>query len=51
MVSGHIDAVQQGADRTGDTAGQVLHAAQDLAHQAATLQREIGGFVAQIKAA
>ncbi len=51
VVSGHIDAVQQGADRTGGTAGQVLRAAQDLAHQAATLEREIGGFVAEIKAA
>jgi methyl-accepting chemotaxis protein len=51
VVSGHIDAVQQGADRTGGTADQVLRAARDLAHQAATLEREIGGFVAEIKAA
>ncbi|MGF3021825.1 methyl-accepting chemotaxis protein [Methylobacterium aquaticum] len=51
VVSGHIDAVQQGADRTGGTAGQVLRAAQDLAHQAAILEREIGGFVMEIKAA
>jgi methyl-accepting chemotaxis protein len=51
VVSGHIDAVQQGADRTGGTADQVLRAAQDLAHQAATLEREIGGFVQEIKAA
>ncbi|MET7245275.1 methyl-accepting chemotaxis protein [Methylobacterium sp. EM32] len=51
VVSGHIDAVQQGADRTGCTADQVLRAAQDLAHQAMTLEREIGGFVAEIKAA
>ncbi|UHC19809.1 methyl-accepting chemotaxis protein [Methylobacterium currus] len=51
VVSSHIDAVQQGAARTGGTAGQVLRAAQDLAHQAGTLEREIGGFVAEIKAA
>ncbi|AWN51272.1 hypothetical protein [Methylobacterium sp. 17Sr1-1] len=51
VVSDHIDAVQQGADRTGGTAAQVLRAAQALAHQAVTLQREIGGFVAEIKAA
>ncbi|MGE7413812.1 methyl-accepting chemotaxis protein [Methylobacterium tarhaniae] len=51
VVSGHIDAVQQGADRTGGTADQVLHAAQHLARQAATLEREIGGFVMEIKAA
>ncbi|SFU56320.1 Methyl-accepting chemotaxis protein [Methylobacterium sp. 174MFSha1.1] len=51
VVSGHIDAVQQGADRTGGTADQVLRAAQDLARQAVTLEREIGGFVAEIKAA
>jgi methyl-accepting chemotaxis protein len=51
VVSGHIDAVQQGADRTGDTARQVLRAARDLAQQAATLEREIGGFVTEIKAA
>ncbi len=51
VVSGHIDAVQQGADRTGGTADQVLRAAQDLARQAAILEREIGGFVTEIKAA
>ncbi|GJD60176.1 methyl-accepting chemotaxis protein [Methylobacterium frigidaeris] len=51
VVSSHIDAVQQGAGHTGGTADQVLRAAQDLAHQAATLEREIGGFVTQIKAA
>jgi len=51
VVSGHIDEVQRGADETGGTADQVLHAARALARQAATLQREIGGFVAEIKAA
>ncbi|WP_091744714.1 HAMP domain-containing methyl-accepting chemotaxis protein [Methylobacterium sp. ap11] len=51
VVSDHIDAVQHGAAHTGVTAGQVLQAAQSLAHQAATLEREIGGFVAEIKAA
>ncbi|TGD96579.1 methyl-accepting chemotaxis protein [Methylobacterium nonmethylotrophicum] len=51
VVSGHIDAVQQGADRTGGTADQVLRAALDFAHQAAMLEREISGFVAEIKAA
>ncbi|TNC12804.1 HAMP domain-containing protein [Methylobacterium terricola] len=51
VVSGHIDEVQRGADHTGGTADQVLHAARALARQAATLEREIGGFVAEIKAA
>ncbi|GJD49929.1 hypothetical protein OPKNFCMD_2665 [Methylobacterium crusticola] len=51
VVTGHVEEVQQGAAQTGAAASRVLRAAQDLAQHAVNLEREVGGFVADVKAA
>ncbi|HYF89944.1 HAMP domain-containing methyl-accepting chemotaxis protein [Azospirillum sp.] len=50
-VSSNILGVNQAASETGTAAGQVLHAAGDLARDAEKLRREVQTFVATIRAA
>ena len=50
-VSANILGVNQAASETGTAAGQVLHAAGDLARDAEKLRREVQTFVATIRAA
>ncbi|MFX6152950.1 hypothetical protein ABTF40_18790, partial [Acinetobacter baumannii] len=50
-VSSNILGVNQAATETGTAAGQVLHAAGDLARDAERLRREVQSFVATIRAA
>ncbi|SMF76632.1 Methyl-accepting chemotaxis protein [Azospirillum oryzae] len=50
-VSSNILGVNQAASETGSAAGQVLHAAGDLARDAEKLRREVQNFVATIRAA
>ena len=50
-VSSNILGVNQTASETGSVAGQVLHAAGDLAREAERLRQEVQNFVATIRAA
>ena len=50
-VTSHITGVSQGAAGTGAAAGQVLSAAGELSKQAESLSAEVGGFVADVRAA
>ncbi|MFE1598650.1 methyl-accepting chemotaxis protein [Methylobacterium sp. ID0610] len=51
LVTANIVDLRDGAGTTGEAAGQVLHAAQDLSRQSEDLAREIGRFLADVKAA
>ncbi len=50
-VTTNIGGVSQAATETGAAAGQVLSAAGDLSRQAEQLTREVGGFIAEVRAA
>jgi len=50
-VAGSIADVRQGAGSTGSAAGQVLGAARELSHHSESLHREVGLFLAGVKAA
>jgi len=50
-VTSHITGVSQGAAGTGAAADQVLSAAGELSRQAESLSAEVGGFVANVRAA
>jgi len=50
-VTTNIGGVSQAATETGQAAGQVLDAAADLSRQAEQLTREVGGFIAEVRAA
>ncbi|MCC6718029.1 MAG: HAMP domain-containing protein [Acetobacteraceae bacterium] len=50
-VSGTIGEVSQGARDTGHSATEVLAAAGQLSRQAEELSREVGGFIAGVRAA
>ncbi|MEJ0016514.1 MAG: methyl-accepting chemotaxis protein [Acetobacteraceae bacterium] len=50
-VRSHIAGVSEAANDAGVTAGQVLDAAGGLSHHAQDLSREVGGFVAGVRAA
>jgi methyl-accepting chemotaxis protein len=50
-VTSTIAGVSQGAAGTGAAAEQVLSAAGELSKQAETLSAEVGGFVANVRAA
>lgn len=49
-VSGNIQGVTHAAGETGKAAGQVLGAATELGEQSATLNNEVGQFIAQVRA-
>ncbi|WP_282615022.1 methyl-accepting chemotaxis protein [Roseomonas gilardii] len=51
VVTASIDAVSQSAQETGQSAQQVLAAAGELSQQSERLRGEVGGFVAQVRAA
>ncbi|KQQ14132.1 chemotaxis protein [Methylobacterium sp. Leaf123] len=50
-ASEDVAGVAHTADDASTGSGQVLDAASDLARQAAALRREVGGFLAQVRAA
>jgi methyl-accepting chemotaxis protein len=50
-VTTNIAGVNRAATETGLAAGQVLDAAGDLSRQAEQLTREVGGFLAEVRAA
>jgi uncharacterized protein YoxC len=50
-VSANIVGVSQGSRETGTAAEQVLAAAGELSKQAETLRADVGGFIADVKAA
>ncbi|MCK2055018.1 methyl-accepting chemotaxis protein [Methylobacterium sp. 37f] len=50
-VTVNIAGVRDGAGQTGAAASQVLSAAQELARHSESLTREVGGFLADVKAA
>ncbi len=50
-VTANIGGVSQAATETGQAAGQVLSAAADLSRQAEQLTSEVGGFIAEVRAA
>ncbi|MFN3685575.1 methyl-accepting chemotaxis protein [Salinarimonas sp.] len=50
-VTSNIERVQIGAGETGAAASQVLGAAQDLARRSDELERQVGDFLAGVKAA
>ncbi len=51
QVSGNIASVNQAADKTGSAANKVLHSAEQLSGQAATLRTDVDRFLANIRAA
>jgi methyl-accepting chemotaxis protein len=51
QVSGNIASVNQAADKTGSAASKVLHSAEQLSGQAATLRSDVDRFLANIRAA
>jgi methyl-accepting chemotaxis protein len=51
MVTGNILDVKRGAGETGSAASQVLAAAQELSRHSEELGREVGDFLASVKAA
>ncbi len=51
QVSGNIASVNQAADKTGSAANKVLHSAEQLSGQAATLRSDVDRFLANIRAA
>jgi methyl-accepting chemotaxis protein len=51
QVSSSISAANEFAVQTGELAGQILHAAQELRQQAVVLQTDAAGFIGQVKAA
>ena len=51
QVTGNIADVKQGAGETGTAAGHVLRAAKELARHSEDLGREVGSFLASVKAA
>ena len=50
-VTTHITSVSQAAQETGAAAGHVLTAAESLSKQSEALNREVGSFVADVRAA
>ena len=50
-VTTNITKVSTGANETGAAASQVLGAADELSQQASILNREVGGFLQQVRAA
>ncbi len=48
-VTSNIVKVSQAANDTGEAAGQVLSAAQDLSRQAEELSREVGSFIGGVR--
>ena len=50
-VSSNITGVSQAATATGETAGSLLSAFEELTNQAVALRSEVEGFFAEIKAA
>jgi methyl-accepting chemotaxis protein len=51
QVSSVISAANEFAVQTGELAGRILQAAQDLSQQAVVLQADAAGFIGQVKAA
>ena len=51
QVSSIISAANDFAVQTGELAGRILQAAQDLSQQAVVLQTDAAGFIGQVKAA
>jgi methyl-accepting chemotaxis protein len=51
QVSSIISAANEFAVQTGELAGRILQAAQDLSQQAVVLQTDATGFIGQVKAA
>jgi methyl-accepting chemotaxis protein len=51
QVSSIISAANEFAIQTGELAGRILQAAQDLSQQAVVLQTDATGFIGQVKAA
>jgi methyl-accepting chemotaxis protein len=51
QVSSIISAANEFAVQTGELAGRILQAAQDLSQQAVVLQTDAAGFIGQVKAA
>jgi methyl-accepting chemotaxis protein len=51
QVSSIISAANEFAVQTGELAGRILQAAQDLSQQAVVLQSDAAGFIGQVKAA
>jgi methyl-accepting chemotaxis protein len=51
QVTTNISGVREGAGQTGAAASQVLSAAQELAQHSESLTREVGSFLANVKAA
>jgi len=51
QVSSIISAANEFAVQTGELAGRILQAAQELSQQAEVLQTDAGGFIGQVKAA
>jgi methyl-accepting chemotaxis protein len=51
QVSTIISAANEFAVQTGELAGRILQAAQDLSQQAVVLQTDAAGFIGQVKAA
>jgi hypothetical protein len=50
QVSSNISAANEFALQTGELAGRILQAAQDLSRQAVVLQNDAAGFIGQVKA-
>ena len=50
-VTQSIATVRDGAGRTGDAAAEVLGAAQAMSRSAEELQREVIGFLGEVRAA
>ncbi|MCJ2012700.1 methyl-accepting chemotaxis protein [Methylobacterium sp. J-076] len=50
-VSATLSGLREGSERTGQAAGKVLEAARALSEQSERLTREVGGFLAEVKAA
>jgi hypothetical protein len=51
QVSSIISAANEFAVQTGELAGRILQAAQDLSQQAVVLQTDAAGFIGRVKAA
>ena len=51
QVSSNIADVQRGASETGSASSQVLEAAQSLSGDSHRLKREVGRFLASVRAA
>ena len=51
QVTINISGVREGAGQTGAAASQVLSAAQELSRHSESLTREVGSFLANVKAA